>query len=160
MIALRWKRIGDHDLPMPRRAMPTEAGHDLPVVVDSRMGSTLASYHASEDCESLTVYPGAMVAFRTGWAVEIPPAYFGLVHVRSSVGKARWVLASSGVIDASYRGEVCIPLLYLGAEPYHLRHGDRMAQMMLVPRPEVHDMEVGILSPSPRGEAGFGSTGR
>jgi dUTP pyrophosphatase len=160
MITLKWKRMGDHDLPVPRRAMPTEAGHDLAVLVESRLNAPLTAYGADHVGGLLTVYPGALLVFRTGWAVEIPPDHFGLVHVRSSIGKARWVLASSGVVDPSYRGEVMLPLLYLGTGPYRVRDGDRMAQMMIVPRPRVEDVEVDALSESTRGEAGFGSTGR
>ena len=160
MILLKWKRMGDHDLPLPRRAMPTEAGHDLAVLLDLRLNASLAAYSVDNLGPLLTVYPGALVNFTTGWSVEIPPDHFGLVHVRSSIGKARWVLASSGVVDPSYRGEVRVPLLYLGTEPYHVRHGDRMAQMMIVPRPNVRDLEVDALTDTPRGEAGFGSTGR
>lgn len=160
MITLKWKRMGDHNLPVPRRAMPTEAGHDLAVIVESCLNAPLAAYAADEHGPYLTVYPGALVRFRVGWAVEIPPSHFGLVKVRSSVGAARWFLASSGVVDASYRGEVKMPLLYLGAEPYHVRHGERMAQMMFIERPDVEDIEVADLGPSQRGEAGFGSTGR
>lgn len=159
MIKLKWKRMASN-LPRPRRAMPTEAGHDLAVIVDGMPETEQVGYHIDGDLPWLTVYPGAMINFGTGWAVEIPPDYFGLVRVRSSVGKARWVLASSGVVDPSFRGEVRIPLLYLGAEPYRVRHGDRMAQMLILPRPDVEDEEVAELTPSLRGAGGFGSTGR
>lgn len=158
-IKLFWKRIGDHAFPVPRRVRPTEAGHDLAVLVDASLNAPLAAYSADDDGPLITVYPGALVRFRVGWAVEIPTSHFGLVKVRSSVGAARWVLASSGVIDPSYRGEIKLPLLYLGTEPYHVRDGVRMAQMMIVERPDVDDVEVATLSDTARGEAGFGSTG-
>ena len=102
VVTLRWKRIGEHSLPMPQRAMVTEAGHDLPVIAEGAAVATGHSWACPDD--TLTIFPGALVNFRSGWAVEIPPSHFGLVHVRSSVGKAQWVLASSGVIDPSYRG--------------------------------------------------------
>jgi dUTP pyrophosphatase len=162
VLTLRWKRLGS-DLPMPRRVRPEEAGHDLAVIVTSEMrGENFAApiHLTPEDAPRITVYPGALVNFATGWAVEIPPSHFGLVHLRSSIGKARWVLASSGVVDPTYRGEVKVPMLYLGAEPYTVTHGDRLAQMMIIARPNVEDVETDTLSETSRGTGGFGSTGK
>lgn len=162
-ITLRWKRIGDHALPMPRRVRPEEAGHDLAVIVGRDMrgpGFAVPIDLQPHEVPRLTVYPGALVNFCLGWAVEIPPSHFGLVHVRSSIGKARWALASSGVVDPSYRGEIKAPLLYLGTEPYTVTHGDRMVQMMIVARPNVEDVAAETLSDTERGTGGFGSTGK
>ncbi len=162
VLTLKWKRLGS-DLPMPRRVRPEEAGHDLAVIVtpDMRGENFAPPIHLTpEETPRITVYPGALVNFATGWAVEIPPSHFGLVHLRSSIGKARWVLASSGVVDPTYRGEVKIPMLYLGAGPYTVTHGDRLAQMMIVARPNVEDVETATLSETSRGAGGFGSTGK
>ncbi len=162
-VHMKWKRMTDTAPSRPSRVRPEEAGHDLAVIVERGMCGVSYSAPldlAEDEAPRIHVYPGALVKFRIGWAVEIPPGYVGVIKVRSSVGSARWILASSGVIDPSFRGEVKVPLLYLGAEPYTVTHGQRMAQMMIVPRPDVEDIEVEELSPSVRGEGGFGSTGR
>lgn len=157
MIQLKWKRIGDHDFPIPSRAHATDAGLDLSVIVDS----TPAGHSRMPDGR-LAPTNDRLVPFRTGWAVEIPPGWFGLVVVRSSIGKAGWDIESSGVIDATYTGEIALPMVYrgdpLGPRRY-VKHGDRMAQMLLLPVPKVDSVEVAELTATPRGTGGFGSTG-
>ena len=162
-VTLRWKRMTVFAPPRPTRVEPEEAGHDLAVIVNDDLiapdvGMPLS--HEPGEEPRIIVYRGALVTFRVGWAVEIPLGYVGVIKVRSSVGKERWVLASSGVIDPTYRGELKVPLLYLGTDPYTVKHGQRMAQMLVVPRPTVEDIEVEELSPSKRGTGGFGSTGK
>ena len=162
-VTLRWKRMTVFAPPRPTRVEPEEAGHDLAVIVNDDLiapdvGMPLS--HEPGEEPRIIVYRGALVTFRVGWAVEIPLGYVGVIKVRSSVGKERWVLASSGVIDPTYRGELKVPLLYLGTDPYTVKHGQRMAQMLVVPRPTVEDIEVEELSPSARGTGGFGSTGK
>ena len=162
ILTLKWKRLGS-DLPMPRRVRPEEAGHDLAVIVTPEMrGENFAPpiHPDPADPPRITVYPGALVNFATGWAVEIPPSHYGQIRVRSSVGKARWFLASSGAVDPNFRGEIKVPMLYLGAEPYTVTHGDRLAQMMIIARPNVEDVETDTLSETQRGAGGFGSTGK
>ena len=162
-VTLRWKKMTVFAPPRPTRVEPEEAGHDLAVIVNDDLiapdvGMPLS--HEPGEEPRIIVYRGALVTFRVGWAVEIPLGYVGVIKVRSSVGKERWVLASSGVIDPTYRGELKVPLLYLGTDPYTVKHGQRMAQMLVVPRPTVEDIEVEELSPSARGTGGFGSTGK
>ena len=106
------------------------------------------------------VSPGTTIVFRTGWAVEIPSGYYGQIVVRSSIGKAGWDIESSGVIDASYRGEIMMPMIYRGTGLVRVDHGQRMAQMVILPVPRVECIEVESLSDTPRGTGGFGSTGR
>ena len=156
VLALRWQRLGDHKLPLPSKAHADDAGLDLAVIV----GPSLQAPSVGFVDGHITVYPGALVNFDLGFAVEIPPGWQGLIKVRSSVGKARWFVASSGVIDSSYRGGLRLPLLYLGEEPFTVEHGQRMAQMLLLPVPRVDCVEVSELSPTVRGAGGFGSTGR
>ena len=156
-LTLRWRRMGDHELPIPSRAHPTDAGLDLPVVVDP----TNYQGHPTPIRGRIEAHPERIIVFRTGWAVEIPPGWFGLVVVRSSIGKAGWDIESSGVIDPSYRGEIFLPLIYRGdslSAKRFVSHGDRMAQMLILPVPEVQSVEVAELSDTPRGAGGFGST--
>lgn len=170
VLSLRWQRLGDHTLPLPSKAHADDAGLDLAVIVEPSLRAPSVGFHFAELVDHggsvewtlprITVYPGALVNFDLGFAVEIPPGWYGQLAVRSSVGKARWFLASSGVIDSSYRGGLRLPLLYLGEEPFTVEHGQRMAQMLLVPVPRVDCVEVSELSPTVRGAGGFGSTGR
>lgn len=153
---LNWCRTSPHTLPLPKRAHAGDAGLDLAVIVDRSLNAHGVGYR--EETGEIVVYPGALVNFETGFAVEIPPGFYGQVAVRSSIGKARWFLASSGVIDSGYRGTIMAPLLYLGAEPYTVAHGARMVQMLVLPVPSIQCHEVTSLSPSPRGTGGFGST--
>ncbi|MBO4335234.1 MAG: dUTP diphosphatase [Desulfovibrio sp.] len=98
--------------------------------------------------------------FGTGLAVEIPPGYVGLLFPRSSVFKTRYLLANCvGVIDADYRGEIKAIFRDLdnGASDYAI--GERIAQLLIVPVPDVDYVEVSELSRTVRGSGGLGSTG-
>jgi dUTP pyrophosphatase len=70
------------------------------------------------------------------------------------------VLNSPGTIDAGYRGEVCVIVMNAGIEPYHVKRGERIAQMVINKLPDVEMVEVDALSESGRGSGGFGSTGK
>lgn len=93
----------------------------------------------------------------TGLAMEIPSGCAGLIFTRSSVLKAG-VLKPATVIDSDYRGEVSIPLF--ATAPWHVHIGDRIAQIMILPIPDVMVVPVAELSATERGAGGFGSTGR
>jgi len=128
----------------PTRGTPGSAGLDL-----------------YADQEALVVsYKAAMVG--TGIAVEIPEGYVGLLFLRSSTGKAGVALANGvGVIDSDYRGEIKLCLTYahdMGG--HHIRRGDRIAQLVVLPAPTFDLTEVDSLSTTERGAGGFGSTGR
>ena len=70
------------------------------------------------------------------------------------------LLNSPGTIDSDYRGEIRVLLIHLGSEPFVLRRGERIAQLVVAPAPRARFVEVDELAPSSRGEGGFGSTGR
>ena len=101
--------------------------------------------------------------FDTGLAFEIPQGWVMLIFSRSGDGFKRDLRLANcvGVIDSDYRGEVKVKLTYDGCaeEGAVIKHGDRIAQAMLVQLPQVDLVEVGELSTTERGEAGFGSTG-
>lgn len=99
--------------------------------------------------------------FRTGLAVEVPPGYVLKVYSRSGHGfKYSTTLANSvGIIDSDYRGEIVIALFNHGVEPFVVRKGDRIAQAMLSPAPQVEIVEATELSETVRSAGGFGSTG-
>lgn len=104
-------------------------------------------------------YPGdGSCVISTGIAVEIPPGYFGLVLPRSGLGFDGWTM-HPGVIDSNYRGEVKLMVHHL--PPYHeLIEGERVAQLLILPVPDTQVEVVETLTPTDRGDAGFGSSGR
>jgi dUTP pyrophosphatase len=97
----------------------------------------------------------------TGLFVEIPPGFEGQVRPRSGLAARRGVtvLNSPGTIDSDYRGELQIILINLGAEPFTVQNGDRIAQLVLSPVCRAAVLETESLSITERGSGGFGSTG-
>lgn len=111
--------------------------------------------------EDITLEPGVPAAVPTGLAIELPPGYEAQIRPRSglALNHAITLPNSPGTIDPGYRGEIRVILLNLGREPYRIRRGDRIAQMV-VARYEPVEWEEGELNSSIRGEGGFGSSGR
>lgn len=103
---------------------------------------------------------GNRIIYGTGLSLEIPKNHVGLLFPRSSVHKTGMILANCvGVIDSNYRGEVKV--IYnttLSNQFYDI--GDRVAQLMILPVPNIEILEVSELSDSDRGEKGFGSSGK
>lgn len=132
------------DLPLPAYATPGAAGMDVV---------------AAED---VTLPPGSRAAIATGFAMAIPTGYEVQVRPRSGLALKHGItcLNTPGTIDSDYRGEVKVILANLGAEPFAVRRGERIAQ--LVPAPVLHARldEVDELDATVRGDGGFGSTGR
>ena len=111
---------------------------------------------------SLTLHPGRVEAVPTGIKVEIPPGYEGQVRARSGLARehAIGLPNAPGTIDADYRGEVAVLLLNWGREPYTIRRGDRIAQLVLAPVARARIEIADALTATARGEGGFGHTGR
>jgi dUTP pyrophosphatase len=132
------------EAPAPSQAHPGDAGWDLTSAVPVRL------------------QPGERAAVPTGIAVAIPPGYAGLVLPRS--GHARrhgvGVVNGPGLIDSGYRGEITVLLINHGHESVSFAAGDRIAQLVIVPVPDVTWVEVDELDETPRGAGGFGSSGR
>ncbi len=98
------------------------------------------------------------VCYGTGFALEVPEGYVGLLFARSSISKINLRLANAvGVIDSGYRGEIVIKFDKNGQKAYDV--GDRVAQFMILPLPPIQFVEVGELSKTVRGVGGFGSSG-
>lgn len=97
--------------------------------------------------------------YGTGLAFEIPEGYVGLVFPRSSISKTGAILSNSvGVIDSGYRGEVTARFKQIpGSLEYN--KGDRIAQLIIIPYPEIEFNEVEELSDTERGSGGYGSSG-
>lgn len=134
----------DPDLPLPSYAHPGDAGLDL---------------HAAD---TTTLQPGQRALIPCGIAIAIPDGHVGLVHPRSglAVDHGLTLLNAPGTIDAGYRGEVKVLLINHGDGPVEVRHGERIAQLLLLPIAIVDVREVDRLDVTSRGAGGFGSTGR
>jgi dUTP pyrophosphatase len=97
----------------------------------------------------------------TGLVLEIPPGWEGQVRPRSGLALRHGVtlVNAPGTLDSDYRGEVAVLLINLGPDPYTVRRGDRIAQLVLAPVAAVTVVEVEEVTDSERGDGGFGSTG-
>ena len=145
MIDIEVKRLPHGEgLPLPSYATAGAAGFDVVAA------------------ESLTLAPGARHAVATGFAIAIPEGFEVQVRPRSGLALKNGItcLNTPGTIDSDYRGEVKVILANLGAEPFEVVRGERIAQ--LVPAPVLRSAfrEVGELDDTARGGGGFGSTGR
>ena len=112
--------------------------------------------------EDLALEPGQRHAVATGFAIEIPHGYEVQVRPRSGLALKHGVtcLNTPGTIDSDYRGEVKVILANLGDEPFEVRRGERIAQLVPAPVVRAHFTEVHELAETARGSGGFGSTGR
>lgn len=133
-------------LPLPRYETALAAGLDLRADIDGER----------------TLRPFERLAVPTGLAIALPPGYEGQVRPRSGLALKHGItlLNAPGTIDADYRGEVQVILVNLSQEDFTLRRGDRVAQLVVAPVTTGEIQEVAILEATPRGEGGFGSTGR
>jgi dUTP pyrophosphatase len=113
---------------------------------------------AAEDVE---LAPGARHAVATGLALAIPPGFEVQVRPRSGLALKHGITVPNtpGTIDSDYRGELKVILINHGAEPFAVRRGDRVAQLVLAPVTQATWLEVDELDETARGEGGFGSTG-
>jgi dUTP pyrophosphatase len=134
----------DPALPLPSYAHPGDAGLDL--------------YAA----DTTVLQPGERALIPCGVAIAVPAGYVGLVHPRSglAVDHGLTVLNAPGTIDSGYRGEVKVLLVNLGQSMTEVRHGQRIAQLVLMRVDLVDVREVDRLDATERGSGGFGSTGR
>lgn len=111
--------------------------------------------------EDLTLEPGTSRLVHTGIAIELPPGTEGQIRPRSGLALKHGitVLNTPGTIDASYRGEIGIILINHGKHPFQITAGMKIAQLVITPILRVTIEAVEALTPTTRGEAGFGSTG-
>jgi dUTP pyrophosphatase len=105
--------------------------------------------------------PGVRALIPTGFALELPVGFEAQLRPRSGVALRSGVtiLNSPGTIDADYRGEVKVMLVNLGSEPFTVRRGERIAQLVVARIEHVRIEPVSELGGTTRGEGGFGSTG-
>ncbi|MFC0634050.1 dUTP diphosphatase [Brevundimonas balnearis] len=112
--------------------------------------------------QPVTLPPGARALVPTGLKMALEPGFEAQVRPRSGLALKHGItcLNSPGTIDADYRGEVGVILANLGQEPFVIRRGERIAQMVIAACVQAAVSEVESLDQTARGEGGFGSTGR
>lgn len=145
-ITVKISRVdGGEGLPLPQRQTSMAAGFDLCAAVTGPM----------------ELLPGQIVLIPCGFAIALPAAFEAQIRPRSGLATRHGItlVNSPGTIDADYRGEVKVPLINLGREPFVVDRGMRIAQMIIAPVPAVRLLEVETLESTPRGAGGFGHTG-
>ena len=135
-------------LPLPAYQSAEAAGLDLLAAVP--------------DAAPLTLAPGDYAMVPTGLIVALPPGHEAQVRPRSGLAAKHGVtvLNSPGTIDADYRGEIRVILINHGDQPFTIRRGERVAQMVIAPMVQATLVPADSLSVTDRGAGGFGSTGR
>lgn len=140
--------------------LPHAQGLALPAYAsEGAAGADLSA--AIADPDGITLAPGERALVPTGFALQLPAGYEAQVRPRSglAIRHGVTVLNSPGTIDADYRGEVQVILINLGSEPFTLRRGDRIAQLVAAPVSRAAFVEEVSLDETKRGAGGFGSTG-
>ena len=149
MTTLRVERLPHAEgLPLPAYETTGSAGMDLRAAVAEETPMILA--------------PGARALVPTGLKIALRPGYEAQVRPRSGLALKHGLtcLNSPGTIDSDYRGEVGVILANLGQEPFVIRRGERIAQLVVARCEQAALVEVGALDETTRGAGGFGSTGR
>jgi len=149
MTTVRVERLPHSEgLPLPAYETTGSAGMDLRAAV--------------ADEAPLTLQPGARVLVPTGLKIALEPGFEAQVRPRSGLALKHGVtcLNSPGTIDSDYRGEVGVILVNHGQEPFVVRRGERIAQMVIARHEQAAMVELESLDETARGAGGFGSTGR
>ncbi|MEX0720266.1 MAG: dUTP diphosphatase [Balneolaceae bacterium] len=133
------------DLPLPNYESVSAAGMDLRAALDA----------------PLIIKPGERVMIPTGLQMALPNGYEAQIRPRSGLAIRNGItmLNTPGTIDADYRGEVKVIAINHGKDEFVVKHGDRIAQMVIAPVTQFPVIEVTDLEETERGEGGFGSTG-
>jgi dUTP pyrophosphatase len=151
---------GDDAVVVRIQRLPHSEGLELPAYA-TRHAAGLDLRAAVPEDAPLTLPPGGRALVPTGLAIALPEGFEAQVRPRSGLALKFGVtcLNSPGTIDADYRGEVGVILANLGAEPFTIRRGDRIAQMVVARYERITWEEAVTLDGTDRGAGGFGSTG-
>jgi len=136
---------GAGDLPLPSKATPGAAGFDL---------------HAAVEGE-LRIAPQERALVPTGFAIAVPQGFEAQVRPRSGLALRHGIVLPNapGTIDSDYRGEIQVIVMNTGRDPFIVRRGDRIAQLVIAPVALAEWREVDALDETARGAGGFGHTG-
>lgn len=140
------KLEGSEDLPLPKHMTPHSAGMDIFAAVK----------------EEVVIEPGKRALLPTGIAIALPPGIEAQIRPRSGLAIKNGIglLNSPGTIDADYRGEIKIILINMGDEPFFVKRGDRIAQMVVREIFQGEWLTVDELPETDRSDGGFGHTGK
>ena len=143
------------------RQLPHGEGLALPAY-QSAHAAGLDLLAAVPEASPLTLAPGQRALVPTGLTIALPPGYEAQVRPRSGLAAKHGVtvLNAPGTVDADYRGEIGVLLINHGAEPFAIRRGERIAQMVIAAVARAELVAASELSATERGSGGFGSTGR
>lgn len=144
-MTINLKKVNENAI-IPTQGHKADAGYDL---------------YACLEMDNI-IYPGETLKIPTGIAVEIPEGYFGGVFARSGLATKQGLRPANcvGVVDAPYRGEIIVALYNDSKTPQRISHGDRVAQLVMIPILSIEFNVVDELSETNRGSGGFGSTGK
>ena len=145
-ISVKIKRLQDNnDIRLPSYESEGSSGMDIRANVK----------------EPVLLGPGDIKLIPTGLAVSVPPGYEAQIRPRSGLAFKYGIgmVNSPGTIDSDYRGEIGIILINWGTEPFTVRRGDRIAQMIIAKVYRADFVEADDLDTTPRGKRGFGHTG-
>ena len=148
-VTLAWLPEADRSLPLPAYQTAGAAGADV------------CANFPPERREGITLAPGARALLPTGLRMAIPSGFEVQVRPRSGLVLKHGVTVANapGTIDSDYRGPLGVILVNLGAEPFHIAHGDRIAQLIVAPVVQAAFDLAESLDETERGAGGFGSTG-
>jgi dUTP pyrophosphatase len=151
VLRIMWEDWADRGLPLPAYETAGAAGADIRANLLPDMRDT-----------GFVLLPMQRAIVPTGIRVEIPLGFEMQIRPRSGLAVKHGISLPNtpGTIDSDYRGPLGVALINLGTDPYVIRHGDRIAQMIVAPVVQVQFEVVESLSETQRGEGGFGSTGR
>ena len=145
-IIVRIKKLRPNTARLPEYMTPNAAGMDLYADLD----------------DDIILQPGARSLLSTGIALALPHGYEAQIRPRSGLALRHGItlVNSPGTIDQDYRGEIGIIMVNHGREPFTVRNGERIAQLVFAPISRAELQEVDDLDETERGERGFGHTGR
>lgn len=150
LVSVVWEDWADRTLPVPVYQTAGAAGADL-----------CANFPPELRQAGLVLEPMQRAICPTGIRVAIPEGFEMQVRPRSGLASQHGITLPNtpGTIDSDYRGPLGVSLINLGPEPYRVRHGDRVAQVVVVPVVQAEFALVETLDETARGTGGFGSTG-
>lgn len=149
MTAVQLERLPHAEgLPLPTYETDGSAGMDLRAAV--------------ADDQPLVLEPGGRVLVPTGFRIALQSGFEAQVRARSGLALKHGIICPNapGTVDSDYRGEVGVILANIGSEPFVIRRGERIAQLVIARHERAEWVEVEALDQTARGSSGFGSTGR
>ncbi len=150
-ILVLWEDWADREVALPGYATPGSAGADI-----------RANLRPEDRGSGFILDPMRRAVVPTGFRIAIPPGFEVQIRPRSGLALTHGITLPNtpGTIDSDYRGPLGVALVNLGGHPYTIRHGDRIAQMIVAPVLQAGFAVVTELEATARGEGGFGSTGK